>query len=231
MNSYRKYFIFSDNNNNFIISWLFIFSFLIFSINVNAQVSQPTPPPTRETPQIVSRDTDSITPPQINEDVNETTNPDETSTDTINLPPQDQSTVAEKEDATAKKQKQMMLYLDLLTKTEQRSATLRTQLYDLLEKQNSLNSRIKQIEYSLQPDNISNVTSLTGSLRPEDLRQQRKQSLELERANLETLLDQINGSLANLQESVRKADVLVEKIRTRFEKIVDDALSADEELF
>lgn len=218
------------NESNFtiinrLLFCLFIF-LMIFLIKVNAQTSKPTPTP--ELPVVVSRDSDLdrttriIKEPEANEIVR--------NGETIKLPKNNTPTT-EKTDAISQKQKKMMLYLDLLNKVEQRAANLQKQLFDLLEKQNSLNTKIKQLDYLLRPEVISSQIALTGSLRPEDLREQRKQSLELEKENLESLLQRLNARRSSLEESVRKSDILVEKIRVRFDKILDEALAEDEELF
>jgi hypothetical protein len=214
-------------NNNIKVVWLIFLFFILLTSSFNAQTKKTTPTPNSEIPKIVSRDTDSAK--TIGEDVNEISDPS-SSTNTISLPvPKTLSRTLTNELSTEKQQK-MILYLDLLTKTEERASSLRKQLFEMIEKQNSITTKIKQLDYLLRPEIIASSTALTGSLRPEDLREQRKQSLELEKANIEQLLLQIENSRANLEENVRKADALVEKIRTRFDVIVDIALREEEEI-
>jgi hypothetical protein len=75
---------------------------------------------------------------------------------------------------------------------------------------------------------IERSTSLIGSRRPEEIRASRRKSLEAERANLQTLLTEIQRTRATLDISLQRADVLVEKLRTRFEKEIDAALEEPE---
>lgn len=125
------------------------------------------------------------------------------------------------------KQKRLLLNLDILSRAEQRAESLRKQLFEIIEKESTVNSRLDQLKYDSRAENIERSAAFAGSLRPEELRDQRKKSLEAERKNLEALLTQIQNNRAVLQLSVDKADLLVEKVRTRMEKDIDDAL-ADE---
>jgi len=125
------------------------------------------------------------------------------------------------------KQKRLLLNLDILTRAEQRAETLRKQLFDMVEKENSIKKQLEDINYNLQPEMIERSASVSGSLRPEEVRDERKKSLEAEKANLDALLTQIQTNRLNLEENVQKADSMVEKIRARTEKDIDDALTDD----
>lgn len=127
------------------------------------------------------------------------------------------------------KQKRLLLNLDILTKAEQRAESLRKQLYDLVEKENSLQTRLEQININLQPSMIESSAALAGSLRPEEIREQRQKALEAEKSNVETLLSQMRANRLILEENVNKADLLVEKVRSKTEKEIDDALIDDKE--
>ena len=74
---------------------------------------------------------------------------------------------------------------------------------------------------------IERALQLSGSMRPEEVRDARKKSLTLERTNLQSLLTEIQSTRANLATSVQKADELVEKLRTKLEKEIDDSLKDD----
>lgn len=127
------------------------------------------------------------------------------------------------------KQKRLLLNLDILSRAEQRAESLRKQLFELVEKENSVRTRLEQIEYDARPEIVDRVAALSGSMRPEELRDQRRKSLESEKRNLETLLAQIQSSRAALEDSVQKADSLVEKVRSKFEKDIDNALAEDKQ--
>lgn len=122
------------------------------------------------------------------------------------------------------KQKRLLMNLDILTRAETRAESLRKQLFELIEKQNTLQIRIDQIGTDLQPAMIERYTAFAGSLRPEQVREARQKSLESEKRNLENLFNQIETSRKSLEDNLFKADYLVEKLRSKLEKDIDDAL-------
>lgn len=130
---------------------------------------------------------------------------------------------------TDEKQKRLMLNLDILSRAEQRAESLRKQLFELIEKENTVKTRIGQISFDARPEIVERSTALIGSLRPEDVREARRKSLDAERQNLETLLTQIQINRSSLENSLQKADALVEKIRLKFEKEIDDVLEEETE--
>jgi hypothetical protein len=122
------------------------------------------------------------------------------------------------------KQKRLLLNLDILTKAEQRSESLRKQLFEMMEKETTIRTRIDSLDYDLRPEAIERTTALTGSLRPEELRATRKKSLESEKINLQKLLTEIDKNKVLLEISIQRADSLVERLRTRLEKEIDTEL-------
>ncbi|MEO6589145.1 MAG: hypothetical protein ABIP06_07545 [Pyrinomonadaceae bacterium] len=131
-------------------------------------------------------------------------------------------------DADAK-EKKLLMSLDILSRAEQRTESLRKQLYEVIEKENSVKARIEQLTYEMRPEMIDRNIAFTGSLRPEDLRDARSKSLESEKANLNSLVNQLQANREKLEQSVGRADLLVEKIRLKFEKEIDDALDEEEQ--
>ncbi len=125
------------------------------------------------------------------------------------------------------KQKRLLLNLDILSRAEQRAESLRKQLFEIIEKESTVKSRLDQLQYDSRTENIERAASFAGSLRPEEIRDQRKKSLDAERKNLEALLLQIQNNRAVLQQSVDKADLMVEKVRAKMEKDIDDALAEE----
>ena len=123
------------------------------------------------------------------------------------------------------KQKRLLLNLDILTRAEQRAESLRKQLYDLIEKEDAVKARLEQVDLNLRPEMIERSATFAGSLRPEEIRNQNKKSLEDEKAKINSLLTQIQTNRTNLEDNVQKADALVEKVRSKTEKEIDDALT------
>ncbi len=122
------------------------------------------------------------------------------------------------------KQKILLMNLDILTRAEQRADSLRKQLFEIIEKQNTLQGRLDQINYDLTPDQIERYSATIGSLRPELVREARKKTLENEKRNIESLLTQITTTRTRLEQDVERADFMVDKLRVKLEKEIDDAL-------
>ena len=125
------------------------------------------------------------------------------------------------------KQKMLLLNLDILTRAESRAESLRKQLFEIVEKENATQSRIEQIGVDSRSEVIERSVAMMGSFHPEEVREQRRKSLEAEKNNLEALLTQIRTNRTALENSVQKADALVEKIRTKLDREIDDALADD----
>jgi len=126
------------------------------------------------------------------------------------------------------KQRLLAMNLDILTKSEQRSDSLRKQLFEMIEKENTIRGRMDQIDNDMRPETIERTLAMTGSLRPEELREQRRRSLALEKTNLQVLLTEVQKNRANLELNLQRSDALVERLRARIEKEIDAALTEDE---
>lgn len=130
-----------------------------------------------------------------------------------------------KQNAYDEKQRRLLLNLDILTRAEQRAESLRKQLFDLVEKENNLKTRLETIEYDSRPEMIDRQVAFTGTMRPEELREAKKKNLDAEKRNLTNLLTEIQNTRTNLEQNVQKADQMVEKLRAVLEKDIDDALN------
>jgi len=127
------------------------------------------------------------------------------------------------------KQKRLLLNLDILSRAESRAESLRKQLFEIVEKESGVRTRLEQISFDARPEMIERSSVFVGSMRPEEIRDQRKKSLDAEKRNLESLLTQIQTSRASLEENVQKADFLVEKVRLKLDKEIDAALADEKE--
>lgn len=126
------------------------------------------------------------------------------------------------------KQKRMLLNLDILTRAEQRSESLRKQLFEMIEKENSVKSRLDQIEFDMRPEMIERTLQMAGSMRPEEIRDSRRKSLTAEKTNLQALLTEIQSTRANIAVNLDKADQMVEKLRAKLEKDIDESFLKDD---
>ncbi len=127
------------------------------------------------------------------------------------------------------RQKRVLMNLDILTRAEQRADSLRKQLFDMIEKENSIRARLDQIEYDIRPENIERTLQLSGSMKPEEIRENRRRSLAAERTNLQSLLTQVEATKTNLEASLRRAEQMVEKLRAKAEKDIEDSLQSDDQ--
>ena len=94
------------------------------------------------------------------------------------------------------------------TSAVQTAENLRAQLADVQAKEAALQSRAQQLDEALKPENIERYFQLTGSTRPEELREQRRRQLNNEKAGVLTQLEQLAASRARLESTILTADAL-----------------------
>jgi hypothetical protein len=123
-----------------------------------------------------------------------------------------------------RKQKRLLLNLDILNRAEQRTEALRKQLYEVIEKESTTRTRLDTIDSDMRPEAIERSVAFAGTLRPEELRALKRKNLEAEKANLQSRLTELQRNKANLEQNLQKADALVEKLRIKLEKEIDDSL-------
>ena len=97
----------------------------------------------------------------------------------------------------------------------------------MVEKEAQIQQRLDTLDLETRPDAIDRSVAFAGSLRPEVLREARQKTLGAERAKLLTLMAEVQKNKSNLDLNVQRADSLVERLRTRLEKEIDDALLED----
>ncbi len=88
------------------------------------------------------------------------------------------------------------------------AATLRLKLFEIEGKQGELQNRLLQLDEDLKPQNIERATAGYGSTRPEELREQRRRQLEIERNGVVEQLGTLAASRANLETAIANADAL-----------------------
>ncbi|CAN5879887.1 hypothetical protein BH24ACI1_BH24ACI1_16560 [soil metagenome] len=165
----------------------------------------------------------------VPEPVNTTEESGEVNTSIKELNARIKSLESNKQNQYDEKQKRLLLNLDILSRAESRAESLRKQLFEMIEKENTVKSRLEQIQFDSRSEVVDRAVAMVGSLRPEEIRDQRRKSLEAEKRNLESLLTQIQTSRTTLESNVERADFLVEKVRIKLDKEIDDALAAEEE--
>src|SRR4029453_17245997 len=92
------------------------------------------------------------------------------------------------------------------TGAKEKAASLRAQLTEVEAKQAELQTRLQDLEENLKPENIEKAFAGVGSTRPEDLREQRRRQLEIERNGEQKKLDLLVTSHSRLETAIAKAD-------------------------
>lgn len=191
-----------------------------------------TPPPTLSGAEIISRAIDDSTAPIVTRPDGRPADQTETNSATELKELRDRIKLLEgvgKRNESDEKQKRLMLNLDILTRAEQRSESLRKQHFEMIEKENTISARLEQIEVDMRPEMINRALQLGGSLRPEEIREARRKSLMAERTNLQSLLVDIQTNKTSLQINLQKSEQMVEKLRLKLEKEIDDSILKDDQ--
>ena len=94
----------------------------------------------------------------------------------------------------------------LQTSAQEKAANLRAQLSEVETKQAELQTRRQELDEQLKPENIEKALAGFGSTRPEDLREQRRRQLEIERNGVQRQLDLLATSHSRLEAAVAQAD-------------------------
>lgn len=89
---------------------------------------------------------------------------------------------------------------------QEKAASLRAQLAENETKQAELQTRLQKLEEDLKPENIAENLAGIGSTRPEDLREQRRRQLEIERNGVKAQLDLLATSHTRLETAIARAD-------------------------
>jgi len=92
------------------------------------------------------------------------------------------------------------------TRAQEKAATLRAELAEVETKQAELQTRLQSLDEKLKPENIENSLAGVGSTHPEDLREQRRRQLEIERNGVRAQLDLLATSHSRLETAIATAD-------------------------
>jgi hypothetical protein len=208
---------------------LFAFLFAAVSISIQAQSSKKKVITTEQIikqtqPEAIPEDsssdkTQSETTPKKTDEINDLKRKMEEVLSRIDL-----LEGTRKNDLT-EKQRKLLWNIEILSKAEGRAEFLRQRLLELTEKESTIRSRLNEIEIESTDETINRSVALIGGLRTDVLREQKRKALNLEKENLLNLLTQIQNHKLSLQESITKADALVEKLRMVIEAEIEEALT------
>jgi hypothetical protein len=85
---------------------------------------------------------------------------------------------------------------------------LRAQLLEVKGKEDALQTRLAQLDESLKPENIERSLAGIGSTRPEELREQRRRQLTIERDGVQAQLKTLETGRQRLETALANAEVL-----------------------
>ena len=88
----------------------------------------------------------------------------------------------------------------------QAAEDLRAQLLDVQAKESELQTRARQLDEDLKPENIERYFAGIGSTRPEELREMRRRQLNTERERVQAQLKLVATSRERLESVIRFAD-------------------------
>jgi prefoldin subunit 5 len=89
---------------------------------------------------------------------------------------------------------------------QEKAASLRAQLSEVEARQTELQTRLQTLEENLKPENIEKTLAGVGSTKPEDLREQRRRQLEIERNGVQAQLNLMATSHTRLEQAIAQAD-------------------------
>lgn len=115
----------------------------------------------------------------------------------------------------SEKQQNLLLAFEILNRAEQRLAILQKFQIDLTEKQADLKSRLAQVEINITPEAIDRSVAFLGTTKTEEIRENRRATLNSERNNLRQTLLQINQNMSENAGEVRDAVDFVRRLRLK----------------
>ncbi len=111
-----------------------------------------------------------------------------------------------------------LIDMERLTRAEQRAESVRAQMLDTETKLADLQTRMDQVNYDLEPENIDRSMAGYGSVHPENAREARRHQLENEKTRLQAQITLLENSRTRLQASLTTAETEVDQIRRRMDQ-------------
>ena len=101
---------------------------------------------------------------------------------------------------------------DLAT-VELQIETLRTRLREVVDKEAKLQERVRQIEEDMEPQNIERSVASIGTTDARALREERRQQLEREKANVESQMRSLASSRTSLEATIASSEAEAVRLR------------------
>src|SRR5687768_12631183 len=124
-------------------------------------------------------------------------------------------------DVAAEARERISSSFTLLVQAEQRAEMLRRHLLELIEKETLYRTRIAQLDEDARPENVERTLNPYGTTRTTELRDTRRRVLETDRRGYVALLALATEGRTRLEEEVRQADALVQRLRQRLNPLIE----------
>ena len=111
------------------------------------------------------------------------------------------------------------------TRAQEKATSLRAQLAEVEARQADLQTRLQNLDEQLKPENIEHALAGVGSTHPEDLREQRRRQLEIERNGVRSQMDLLAASHSRLETAIATADAYAYRQSAAPKGPAEDALS------
>lgn len=100
-----------------------------------------------------------------------------------------------------------------LTTVERQVEGLRAQLQEVADKEEALRARAAKLEEDLEPQNVERSVSTIGTTDARALRDQRRQQLEREKAQVEAQLNSLASSRSRLESAIATSEAEAVRLR------------------
>lgn len=115
----------------------------------------------------------------------------------------------------SERQQRILAAFEYLNRAENRLATLENLKIDLTEKQTSVRLKYSEVEDNLRRESIDRNVALRGTTNAEELREIRRQALNREKNELNSLIIEIENSIRETEEEIRQTKMFLNNIRQR----------------
>lgn len=125
----------------------------------------------------------------------------------------------------SERQQKLLLGFEVLNRAEQRVEILQKFQIELTQKEGEVKTRMGQVEESLFPDSIDRSIAMIGTTRGEEMRENRRTTLNNERKTLQNLLAQIRRNLTQTNDELRQAENFVNNLRKKILPQIESEIS------
>lgn len=124
------------------------------------------------------------------------------------------------------RQQKLLAAFEFLNRAEQRLSNLQTLKITLSERQTAARMRLAQNEADAKPEVIDRSVAVRGAITDaEEMRESRRRALARQRAEINTLINEIQTSITAINEEIRQTENFLKIIRERIFPEIEKELS------